>query len=79
MKLWLSEQGGSLARILSTCRNQCWDCHACERTFGYPDIGSLLEIKKPATSAYFSKVDSYQIKICNYVKLFTEQKLRSDQ
>ena len=75
-RLWLSEEGSSLAHILSNCKNQCWDCHACERTFGYPDIESLIEIKKPVTSAYFSRVDSYQIKICNYVKMYTEQKLR---
>jgi hypothetical protein len=62
VKLWLSKKGNSLAKVLQNCKNQCWDCHACERVFNHPDIDSLIEARKP-TSSYLSKIDSIPIKI----------------
>jgi hypothetical protein len=62
VKLWLSKKGNSLAVVLKTCKNQCWDCHACERVFGHDDVDSLVEVRKP-TSSYLRKVDSFPIKV----------------
>lgn len=44
--IWATEPGRRLEKILRTCRNQCWDCHECERTFGLQDIDSALQIRK---------------------------------
>ncbi len=44
--IWVSEKGKRLEKILTTCRNQCWDCHECERTFGTEDIDSALQLRK---------------------------------
>lgn len=44
--IWITEEGKKLEKLLSSCRNQCWDCHECERTFGFQDIDSALQIKK---------------------------------
>lgn len=32
-----------LEHRLKTCRNQCYKCHLCERTFGLADFDSLIE------------------------------------
>jgi hypothetical protein len=44
--IWSKPEGKRLEKVLSTCRNQCWDCHECERTFGLQDIDSALQIRK---------------------------------
>lgn len=44
--IWSKPEGIRLEKILSSCRNQCWDCHECERTFGFQDIDSALQIRK---------------------------------
>ena len=44
--IWATEPGKRLEKILKTCRNQCWDCHECERTFGFQDIDSALQLRK---------------------------------
>lgn len=44
--IWSTEPGKKLEKLLTTCRNQCWDCHECERTFGTDDIDSALQIRK---------------------------------
>jgi hypothetical protein len=44
--IWSTESGKRLEKILKTCRNQCWDCHECERTFGFQDIDSALQLRK---------------------------------
>lgn len=44
--IWSTDGGKRLEKILTTCRNQCWDCHECERTFGTEDIDSALQIQK---------------------------------
>lgn len=48
--IWSTDGGKRLQKLLSACRNQCWDCHECERTFGeLNDIDSALQIKKNFT------------------------------
>ncbi|KTB48278.1 hypothetical protein DEALK_11230 [Dehalogenimonas alkenigignens] len=42
--LWLTDAGLKLEEKLTTCRSQCLECHLCERTFGMPDIDSLVAI-----------------------------------
>lgn len=44
--IWATAKGQRLEKILTSCRNQCWDCHECERTFGFEDIDSALQLKK---------------------------------
>jgi len=44
--IWTTEGGIKLEKLLSSCRNQCWDCHECERTFGFQDIDSALQLRK---------------------------------
>lgn len=44
--IWSTDGGKRLEKILRTCRNQCWDCHECERTFGMQDIDSALQLRK---------------------------------
>jgi hypothetical protein len=44
--IWATDPGKRLEKILRTCRNQCWDCHECERTFGMQDVDSALQIRK---------------------------------
>lgn len=44
--IWNTDGGKRLEKILRTCRNQCWDCHECERTFGMQDIDSALQLHK---------------------------------
>jgi hypothetical protein len=45
--IWNTEPGKNLEKLLQNCKNQCWDCHECERVFGAQDIDSALQIKKP--------------------------------
>jgi hypothetical protein len=33
-----------LEQRLKTCRNQCYQCHLCERTVGIPDMNSMIEL-----------------------------------
>jgi hypothetical protein len=42
--IWSTDKGKRLEKILSGCKNQCWDCHECERTFGCQDIDSALQL-----------------------------------
>jgi hypothetical protein len=44
--IWSTEPGKRLEKILKSCRNQCWDCHECERTFGFQDVDSALQLRK---------------------------------
>jgi hypothetical protein len=44
--VWSTDQGQRLEKLLTSCRNQCWDCHECERTFGTDDIDSALQLRK---------------------------------
>lgn len=43
--IWVTEQGKKLEELLMTCKNQCWDCHVCEHTFGVDEIDSALQIR----------------------------------
>lgn len=44
--VWSTEPGKKLEKLLLNCRSQCWDCHECERTFGFQDIDSALQMRK---------------------------------
>jgi hypothetical protein len=44
--IWSTQPGKRLEKILTSCRNQCWDCHECERTFGTEEIDSALQLRK---------------------------------
>lgn len=44
--VWTTGKGKALNHVLKNCKNECWDCHACERTFGVPDIDSLIEVER---------------------------------
>lgn len=44
--IWSTDKGMRLEKLLTSCRNQCWDCHECERTFGTEDIDSALQLRK---------------------------------
>ena len=44
--IWSTAPGKKLEKLLTTCKNQCWDCHQCERTFGTDDIDSALQLRK---------------------------------
>jgi hypothetical protein len=41
---WLTEPGRKLEHTLKNCKNLCYRCHLCERTFGVPDIDSAVEL-----------------------------------
>jgi hypothetical protein len=47
--VWGTGKGRALNHVLKTCKNECWDCHACERTFNAPDFDSLIEINRDAS------------------------------
>jgi hypothetical protein len=40
--IWLTETGKKLEDRLKNCRNLCYACHLCERTFGMADFDSLM-------------------------------------
>ncbi|MEN8613904.1 hypothetical protein ABFB09_01285 [Dehalogenimonas sp. THU2] len=42
--IWLTENGLKLEQTLKNCRNQCYACHMCERTFGSPQVDSMIEL-----------------------------------
>jgi collagenase-like PrtC family protease len=42
--IWLTKKGRGLSKLLSSCKNRCWDCHACEKVFGVEEFNSVLSI-----------------------------------
>ena len=42
--IWLTKKGKNLSKILMNCKNQCWDCHACEKVFNIKPYNSILEV-----------------------------------
>ncbi len=40
---WMTDEVRKLEQKLKNCRNQCYNCHLCEKTFGLPDFDSLVE------------------------------------
>ena len=54
--VWGSKKAKALNKTLMTCKNQCYDCHACERVFGFQDFDTLLEIKD--TQEWREKADA---------------------
>jgi hypothetical protein len=39
----MTDDVSKLEHRLKNCKNQCYSCHLCERTFGLSDIDSLIE------------------------------------
>jgi hypothetical protein len=54
---WNTPKGRALSKVLTNCQNQCYDCHACEKVFGQPNMDTLLELKKPNTNKYYEEVE----------------------
>jgi len=46
---WFSDQGKALEARLSNCKNLCYRCHLCERTFGLPDMDTAFEMQEAAS------------------------------
>lgn len=44
--IWTTKKGKTLNKVLMNCKNECWDCHACERVFGVDDFDSLIEVDR---------------------------------
>jgi hypothetical protein len=42
--MWMTDEGKKLTQRLKNCMNNCYHCHLCERTFGLPDIDSMIEL-----------------------------------
>ncbi len=40
-----TKEGEKLLDILKTCKNECYDCHLCEKVFGVEPFDSLVELK----------------------------------
>jgi len=41
---WLTDEGQRLEKQLKNCKNQCYNCHLCERIFNLKDLDSLMEL-----------------------------------
>ena len=41
-----TKKGESLNKILKTCKNACYDCHACEKVYGIKSFDSLIELNR---------------------------------
>ena len=39
-----TKEGEALLELLKTCKNQCYDCHVCEKVFGVESFDSLIEL-----------------------------------
>jgi len=40
----MTDEAKKLEQKLKNCKNRCYNCHLCERTFRLPDIDSLIEL-----------------------------------
>jgi hypothetical protein len=55
---WQTPKGIALSEILTTCKNQCWDCNACDKVFGQTPALSIVN-RRPVNSAkVFSILDA---------------------
>jgi len=41
---FMTDKAKKLEQRLKNCKNQCHNCHLCERTFGLQDFDSLIEL-----------------------------------
>jgi len=44
--IFTSRKGMSLNKVLKTCKNRCYDCHACEKVFGIEKFDSLIQVNR---------------------------------
>jgi hypothetical protein len=42
--IWNTKKGRGLSKVLSKCKNRCWDCHACENVFNVEEFNSVLSL-----------------------------------
>ena len=63
---WGNKKAKALNKTLMTCKNQCYDCHACERVFGFKDFDTLLEIK--STNEWREKSGTLTIDASSLIK-----------
>ena len=42
--IWVTDKGVKLSKVLHNCKNKCWDCHLCEKTFEVEEFDSVLSI-----------------------------------
>lgn len=54
--IWATKKAKGFDRILRNCRNQCYDCHACEKVFGYKPVDSLLQVS--SAKGWIEKADT---------------------
>jgi hypothetical protein len=47
--IYQSKEGEQLLDFLKTCKNECYDCHLCEKVFGVEPFDSLVELKSGST------------------------------
>ena len=40
-----TSSGEKLLDTLKTCKNECYDCHLCEKVFGVEPFDSLVELQ----------------------------------
>jgi len=41
---YMTDEAKKLEQRLKNCKNQCYNCHLCERTFKIPEFDSLIEL-----------------------------------
>jgi hypothetical protein len=41
--IWMTDEGKKLEQKLKNCKNQCYNCHLCEKSFGIQNTDSLIE------------------------------------
>lgn len=44
-QIYNTKEGERLLDVLKTCKNECYDCHLCEKVFGVEPFDSLVELK----------------------------------
>ena len=42
--IWSSKKGKTMGKLLASCRNRCWDCHACEKVWKVPPFDSIIDL-----------------------------------
>ena len=47
-----TEAGVKMCKALPNCKNQCWNCHLCEDTYGIEHFDSLAEINRFGHGGY---------------------------
>ena len=54
--LWASKEGKRLNKLLMSCKNQCWNCHECEKVYNVPEYDSLIQVKRNIDDLQFIEI-----------------------